>query len=441
MTRLSTEQILQDRKNGNAESITNLVLDHKALFDVSCLADFKNLERLDLSFNNLSSLEGLRQCVKLKWLSVSQNKLVTLKGIEGLSKLTVLNAGKNKLRSMDEVGSLISLRALILNDNEIVSICKLDQLKELNTLVLSRNPIPKIGDCLIKVKTLTKLSLSNCQLESIGPSLVSCAELKEVRLAHNDIKILPAELAHNKKIQNLDLGNNLISSWSTLKVLSLLTNLKNLNLQGNPLAEKDKLVKKIKKLLPNLQIFNSKPIDIYTKEERDRVDSSRIFAKELKGLDEESREGIQKNKKPKQNARGQSKDGNLFDSKVHEPKSDPKQNKRKTKYEQAVDEKDMTIVAKDSKRKPKKVKQSEIEVIDDGEIPFADLVAADLAVDPIHYGDDEKDHNGLVNSTGGIVTHSEKNKKSKKRAKGPKLEPLPAPAEIGLGGRSTWGDE
>ncbi|XP_028083671.1 uncharacterized protein LOC114284914 isoform X2 [Camellia sinensis] len=88
---------------------------------------------------------------------------------------------------MDEVRSLLSLRALILNDNGIVSICRLDQLKELNTLVLSRNPINKLGESLVKVKSITKLSLSDSQLEAID-SLKSCTELKELRLAHNDIK-------------------------------------------------------------------------------------------------------------------------------------------------------------------------------------------------------------------------------------------------------------
>ncbi|XP_022754212.1 protein phosphatase 1 regulatory subunit 7 [Durio zibethinus] len=216
-------------------------------------------------------LKGLKSCINLKWLSVVQNKLQTLKGIEGLTKLTVFNAGKNKLITMEEVRSLVNLRALILNDNEIVSICGLDEMKDLNTLVLSRNPICEIGDSLVNLKSITKLSASNCQIQAIDSALKCCIELKELRLAHNDIKSLPAELSYNKKLQNLDLGNNLIARWSELKALDSLVNLKNLNLQGNPIAEKEKLAKKVKRVLPNLHIFNARPIDKSIKSELGKV--------------------------------------------------------------------------------------------------------------------------------------------------------------------------
>lgn len=90
---------------------------------------------------------------------------------------------------------------------------------------------------------------------------------------------LPDELIHNSKLQNLDLGNNVITTWSEVKVryaylefslfltfhsclghslpcmclnhvlqlqvLKSLTNLKNLNLQGNPVASSDKITRKV----------------------------------------------------------------------------------------------------------------------------------------------------------------------------------------------------
>lgn len=150
MSELSAEDILREKKTHNPNSITSISLDHKALssvsrytlffsifickllalilftlFQVSCLSNFNNLDRLDLSFNSLTSLkvyfnyiglisywdfkvnfllgfqaqfligipimQGLESCFNLKWLSVQQNKLHTLNGIEALTNLAVIS--------------------------------------------------------------------------------------------------------------------------------------------------------------------------------------------------------------------------------------------------------------------------------------------------------------------------------------------------------------
>ncbi|KAI6669785.1 hypothetical protein NL676_004670 [Syzygium grande] len=436
--RLSSAQLLKDNDARDADSISSLKLDQKALTDVSCLADFRNLQRLDLGFNNLTSLEGLRPCVGLKWLSVVQNKLRSLKGIEGLSNLTVLNAGKNKLRSMDEVRSLVSLRALILNDNEIVSICTLDQLKELNTLVLSRNPIEEIGKSLMKLKSVTKLSLSHCQLQAIGTSLKSCIELKELRLAHNQITALPSELAQNVKLQNLDLGNNSIMSWSHVKVLKSLVNLRSLNLLGNPIAENERSTNKIRGALPSLQIFNAKPINKNTKIEKldvNVIDECPPVAdgKEIK--EEEQRDG-----KSKHNVTM-----GIYSENGEHSTQGQKRKKQKSKDDLPRkeapfhDNNDAAPELKERK-KSKRVKTSELDVIDDAEASFMELFQAKEATDNPK-GDGEKGaigkdvEDGVL--LGGLVCIPTKKKKSKRRSFDPS-QLQSSTNEIGMGGLSTW---
>lgn len=494
MNRLSLEQVLKDNNTRDPNSISSLKLNHKALSDVSCLTEFKNLERLDLSFNNLTSLEGLKSCVNLKWLSVANNKLQSLKGIEGLSKLTVLNAGKNKLKVMDEVMSIVSLRAVILNDNEIASVCRLEPLRDLNTLVLSRNPIRDIGDSLMKVKSITKLSLSHCQLQTIQSSLKSCIELKELRLAHNDIKGLPAELALNKKLQNLDLGNNVITRWSDLKVLNSLVNLKNLNLQGNPIVEKDKLAKKIKRILPNLHVFNARPIDKYiTKNEKgagvDEVDDSSLNAANK----QENQTEKQKDRDFKdlmmagtKGGIGKLENSSDFDTKKLKPKKqklddnvsnhevlvqgDEKRDhvKKKSYRHQVLNENDPSNLQKagdlekeSQKKKQKKnplhtedntkvgkklekakvKQQGELDVIDDADTPFLELFSVNMG--DAEVGGENKVNDKVseeANWLGGLVTFPSKRKKAKNRGTGSTLHPLPVD-EIGTGGPSTWGDD
>lgn len=498
MTVLNSKKILQEKNASDPNSITNLNLTQKALSDVSCLGDFKSLERLDLGFNNLTSVEGLGKCVNLKWLSVVQNKLQSLKGIEGLTKLTVLNAGKNKLKTMDDVRSLVSLRALILNDNEITSISKLDQMKELNTLVLSRNPISEIGGYVVKTRSIVKLSLSNCRLQTIGSSLTSCTELKELRLAHNEIKILPVELSHNSKLQNLDVGNNLISKWSDLKVLSSLANLRNLNLQGNPIAERETLAKKIKKLLPNLQIFNARPMDKTMKREVDgsnsHITDSNVLARQkedqtdnlwgqknskkyllgseegddqpLDNAEDRATEKESDHKKHKRNKLLKEKLSSTKENETSEnirkknsklelnedvsadsskrPPVNPKvgkELKRKKLEKEEVHGEDSIIQTKGDRKLKKKLKQNTGSIIDDGEAPFVELFTADVTGNAISRGQKiEQKSVPDIDSAGATVKFPKQSKKKKNLRDSAANFDLSPVAEVGLGGPSTWDD-
>ncbi|KAK7335616.1 hypothetical protein VNO80_27556 [Phaseolus coccineus] len=477
MTRLSSEQVLKDNNVSDPISVTTLHLTYKALSDITCLAKFINLEKLDLKLNNLTSLEGLRSCANLKWLSVVENKLESLEGIQGLTKLTVLNAGKNKLTSIDQITSVVSLRAVILNENNISSICKLDQLKELNTLVLSKNPIRKIGDALLKVQSITKLSLSHCQLQGIDTSLKSCVELSELRLAHNEIKSLPDELKLNSKLRNLDVGNNAITRWSEVKVLKLLTNLRNLNLQGNHVATVDKITRKIKKALPRLQIFNARPVDkdtenkqggivngthdfsvdhtIYKKkddhlEAADDLDSERKSSKKRKKTvdlsKKEDRVNDEGNKALKKDKADRNKDSLIV---TVDPDMENKSTKKKVKRDDKpldnkgfAPEENVFKVGKKLKKKFKNEEQSELDIIDNAEASFAELFKINDAENQNH-GDEMKAQDEVptkdVKFAGSTVTSFAKPKNVKMQ----NMESLsfPVAEDIGNGGPSTWGDE
>ncbi|KAK9122837.1 hypothetical protein Sjap_012439 [Stephania japonica] len=443
MNKLSSERVLEETQVTDSAAITVLKLPHRALSDVSCLCEFKNLEKLDLGFNNLCSTEGLSVCVNLKWLSVVQNKLDSLRGIEGLVKLTVLNAGKNKLKSMDEVRSLTSLRALILNDNVISSISGLDQMKELNTLVLSRNPIRDIGLSLTKLKSVTKLSLSECRVQKVGSSLKALVNLKELRLAHNEISTLPVELNHNVEVRNLDLGNNAFTRFSDLKVLASLGKLKNLNLHGNPVTEKDKLAKKIKKLVPGLQIFNARPVE---RSERSGKTSQNIHfnwtsesldaAADIEMKEKVKGESVQASEKVFQRSSGSVEHYNRPLDNAEKPAGNMASKRIKDSKKDAAMEKEL-------KRKKQKVEQRKLDPIDDGETPFVELITANSTVDP-EYGNKEI-HQEIAREmklSSERVTFPAKKKKTSKNLKsgGSALELLSSTTEVGMGGPSTWGD-
>ncbi|XP_065013581.1 uncharacterized protein LOC135641791 [Musa acuminata AAA Group] len=453
MARLTLEQISHESKDGTAT--TSLSLSHRALSDVSCLSNFRNLERLDLNCNCLSSLEDLSSCVNLKWLSVVENKLETLKGVEGLSKLMVLNAGKNKLRAMSEIESITSLRALILNDNKISHICKLDQLGFLNTLVLSRNPIYDIGDSLMKAKSITKLSLSHCQIQEIGSSLISCVDLKEAKFAHNQIGTLPADLAQNTKLQNLDVGSNLIENWSDIKVLSALHNLKNLNLQGNPIAEKDKLAKKVKKMVPRLRIFNTRPIETTAGAERlshSKDDNFLPYSSENEAATRLNKNRLKSDVNVSKNVlhkSGNGDDNRPASTNVVEKEMKKKKSKSRAKKAVAMDDnppRDSTDSRVDKKAKGKQHMDKEeikFEGIDDVETPFVDLIfsknTTTQQVEGYKKGYEMVADGKLVGAL--VLNNAKKRKWSKSTSTDALALQLQPPAsDVGMGGPSTWGD-
>ncbi|KAL2590155.1 hypothetical protein AAZV13_13G274900 [Glycine max] len=339
--------------------------------------------------------------------------------------------------------SALLLFFLILTENEISSICKLDQLKDLNTLVLSKNPIRKIGEALMKVKSITKLSLSYCELQGIGTSLKSCVELSELRLAHNEIKSLPAELKLNSKLRSLDLGNNVITRWSELKVLELLTNLRNLNLQGNPAATVNKVMRKIKKALSKLQIFNARPVDKDTENKKGRK-SSKKRKRTVDASKKEDRVVDEENKGHKKDKADRKKESLITNV---DPGMENKSTKKKAKKDdKPLDkgfalEENVSKVEKKLKKQHKNDEQSELDVIDDAEASFAELFKINDA-ENLNLADEmkaqDKAPKDVMKLAGDPVTSFAKHKNAKIQ----NMESLSAPvAEIGMGGPSTWGDE
>ncbi|KAE8676380.1 F-box and associated interaction domains-containing protein, putative isoform 1 [Hibiscus syriacus] len=337
------------------------------------------------------------------------------------------------------------------------------------------------------------MTLGSCSLhlQAIESSLKCCVELKELRLAHNDIKSLPVELSYNKKLQNLDLVNNIITRWSELKqALDSLINLKNLNLQGNPIAEKDKLTKKVKRLLPNLQIFNGRPIDksvknkdgetidiashsmdytedIYVEDKKgqkrkknlefqvsvekqyvnhdnapDLDTEKELKRKKKKGNDKvyvDEGDDIVVEKKEKKKSKGEKENLSRLDAEKNMTQKGRKTNDKHSKKEVSVHE---VGIAGEEKQKKKKTleKLAELDIIDDSGAFFTELFATDAA-DPIEDGKRKIVDRASqeMKSSGHSVTYPAKKKKGKHAMlAGLQLSPT---IEVGMGGASTWDDE
>lgn len=252
--------------------------------------------------------------------------------------------------------------------------------------------------------------------------------------------------------------------------------------------------------MPNLHVFNAKPINKHAKNEKDDnidKDSSLVadknpqtqteemrdhvsgknfkdplkgqgrdgpgspsdfdMKKKLKGKKEGTRNNASEDlshedekkdqlekKKSKHHMLGESKIGNLKSDPDSEKQSKPEsgeKNDKPPKRKGPSQEEDDANVKKKLQKKAK-VKRGELDVIDDAEVSFVDLFTAD-GVEDFEKGREKevKDYASRdKKSAGAIVTFPGKRKKSKAQSTGSILDFSPA-IEVGMGGASAWGDE
>lgn len=82
------------------------------------ITDFSK-EIIDISNQNLNSLEGIERFEKLKSLYCDYNNLKSLKGIENLNNLKILYIRNNQITSLKEIKNLNNLRDIFCHKNKI----------------------------------------------------------------------------------------------------------------------------------------------------------------------------------------------------------------------------------------------------------------------------------------------------------------------------------
>lgn len=94
------------------ESILFLKLRGLGICDLGCIGECINLERLDLSGNNITNLAALSSLRLLIVLNLSANRISNLEAISSCDSLQSLNVAGNLLSSVENIHCLKSLRKL-----------------------------------------------------------------------------------------------------------------------------------------------------------------------------------------------------------------------------------------------------------------------------------------------------------------------------------------
>eukprot|EP00698_Gefionella_okellyi_P012240 TRINITY_DN3287_c0_g2_i2.p1 TRINITY_DN3287_c0_g2~~TRINITY_DN3287_c0_g2_i2.p1 ORF type:complete len:478 (+),score=109.36 TRINITY_DN3287_c0_g2_i2:89-1522(+) len=182
----------------------------------AALCSLRALRRLTLHTNELAVLpRGIGQLVNLTALTLGSNSLSAVPDSIGqLTALTSLHMGKNHFRALPaSFGNLTALTDLDMEYCDLqefpVQIATLAQLK---TLSLSENPIRAIpNDVFARLTALEKLYLDACDLAAV-PSVMGSTRLKEISLESNGLCEVPAWMGELPLLEELNLGENQISS-------------------------------------------------------------------------------------------------------------------------------------------------------------------------------------------------------------------------------------
>lgn len=124
-----------------------LVCADKDIQSLDGIEQFSNLRVVNLSQNNIRTIQPLAKLKRLFALDISANKLEDLNGIEQLPKLNKLNANNNQLASADSLQELKNLKRLYISNNQLQSlsfVSSLESLENLDAENNQRSSLPKL---------------------------------------------------------------------------------------------------------------------------------------------------------------------------------------------------------------------------------------------------------------------------------------------------------
>uniref|UniRef100_M4DU63 Protein phosphatase 1 regulatory subunit 7 n=1 Tax=Brassica campestris TaxID=3711 RepID=M4DU63_BRACM len=209
--------------------LEELILRDNKLAKVPDVSIFSRLLVFDVSFNEITSLEGLSKASStLKELYVSKNEVNKIMEIEHLHDLQILELGSNRLRVMENMENLTKLEELWLGRNRIKDCVALEE------LYLSHNGISKM-EGLSALVNLRVLDVSNNKLTSVD-DIQSLTKLEDLWLNDNPIESLEA---------------------ITEAVTGSKEKLTTIYLENNPCAKSSDYVAVLRKIFPNVEQIDS----------------------------------------------------------------------------------------------------------------------------------------------------------------------------------------
>jgi Leucine-rich repeat (LRR) protein len=197
------------------------------------------LRTLNLSFNRISKIEGLKGCLQLIELNLQKNKIDKISGLNSLKRLKLLNLQNNCISDSEDNASCflhnLHLRVLDLGINKLSNMNFLKPLSQLQELSLELNLITSLDTLSAdNMKQLQELSLSGNQLTIIPRKyfseknfpVLTILRLNENKLSGADIftDSLPSLTELHLKSNNITSINGIETLFPNLELLDVRAN-------------------------------------------------------------------------------------------------------------------------------------------------------------------------------------------------------------------------
>ncbi|KAL3842586.1 hypothetical protein ACJMK2_020580, partial [Sinanodonta woodiana] len=265
---------------GQCWGLKYLAVTNSALVAIEGLQQCKQLQYINFTNNRIEYLD-LKDLGNLQYLNVSWNQLTTLHGLDNCTNLRLLDANHNKISRIGGLESLRRLHTLLLSHNQLINTKGLEESPTIQVLDFSDNHLQNV-DSLDKLCLLLKLDVSRNSLVQV-PLLQNQVLLQELLLEDNSITSLETistmwipllhtfhlgqngisevhQIRHCLMLKDLSLKNNQLSDHQgILEGIIPCIYLENINLEENPVLEdisKSDLMDQLAKLLPRLQSLN-----------------------------------------------------------------------------------------------------------------------------------------------------------------------------------------
>ena len=184
--------------------------------NLDALAYFVNLEKINLSFNQIEDISGLSGLNNLETVRLESNQISDVSPLAGLTNLTLLDLASNFISDISMLSGLTQLEVFDVRDNAIYSISAVENMTKLKQLYIRDNGINDISS-LANLVELNYLSIGENEIQDIWP-LYQLKKLDHLVMCSNNISDIYV-IRELPRLSYLEIQDNPIRDYSPLDEL------------------------------------------------------------------------------------------------------------------------------------------------------------------------------------------------------------------------------